>query len=227
MRGAVSGGMVLALGALGFALGFDAAYGSSAGTLNVLWLISGRVEAGIPTWVDPKWADELIRRRRLLLGRPVVDVAGLVCTRYEQLSPGLFAAAFASPTTLHPLATDVATGEAVDLHAYIKDPPSLQRAVQASATLPLIAGPPISLAGHRFLDAAVATAFLTRAEGELRDEALLARHDADPALTPHVLSIRAAPGSPVPARLERDTEIVRAGLETGRVAVHAAFAGQH
>jgi predicted patatin/cPLA2 family phospholipase len=277
MRGAVSGGMVLALGELGFALGFDAAYGSSAGALNALWLISGRVETGIPTWVDPKWADELIRRRRLLLGRPVVDVAGLVGTRYEQLSPGLFAAAFAAPTALHPLATDVATGQAVDLHAYIKDPPSLQRAVQASATLPLIAGPPISLAGHRFLDAgltaaipiraaiadgathvlvlrsrlhgdttappqgrgaavtarllrrldaAVATAFLTRAEGELRDEALLARHDADPALTPHVLSIRAAPGSPVPARLERDTAIVRAGLEAGRVAVHAAFADQ-
>jgi predicted patatin/cPLA2 family phospholipase len=278
MRGAVSGGMALALGELGLAHAFDAAYGSSAGTLNALWLITGRAEVGIKTWVDPSWNDELIRRRRLLVRRPVVDVNGLVNTRYEQLSPGLFAAALAAPTTLHPLATDVAAGEAVDLHPYITDPPSLRLAVQASSTLPLLAGPPVKLGGHRFLDAglsaaipiraaiadgathilvlrsrlqgdttgppqgrgakvterllrrldpAVATAFLTRADHELRDEALLARHEADPALTPRILSIRAAPGSPVPARLERDIEIVRGGLEAGQAAVHAAFAGHH
>jgi hypothetical protein len=74
-----------------------------------------------------------------------------VRTRYERLSPGLFAAAFAAPTAMHPLATDVATGRAVDLHPHIQDPASLQLAVQASATLPLIAGPPVSLGGRRFL----------------------------------------------------------------------------
>lgn len=276
MRGAVSGGMALALGELGLARSFDAVYGSSAGALNALWLVSERVDVGIWTWVNQRWADELIRRRRLLVGRPVVDVSGLVETRYEQLSPGLFTAAFAAPTSLHPLATDVATGQAIDLEPYIADASSLQVAVRASATLPLLAGAPVSLAGRRFVDAglsaaipiraaiaggathvlvlrsrvngvtttppqgrgaaltarllrrldpAVATAFLTRAEGELRDEALLARHDADPALTPHVLSIRPAPGSPIPARLERNMEIVRAGLEAGHAAVHAAFKG--
>ena len=116
MRGAVSGGMALGLGELGLAGAFDAAYGASAGTLNALWLISDRVREGIPTWVDRTWNRELISRWRMLRGRPIVDIRGLIEQRYEQLSPGLFAAALRAGTELHPLATAVSTGEAVDLH---------------------------------------------------------------------------------------------------------------
>ncbi len=53
-RGAVSGGMALALHELGLSQAFDAAYGSSAGTLNAMWLVSGRVEDGIPTYSTPR-----------------------------------------------------------------------------------------------------------------------------------------------------------------------------
>lgn len=66
---------------------------------------------------------------------------------------------------------------------------------------------------------------MTRAEREGADEALLAEHDADPAKLPHVLSIRPAPDSPVPSRLERDIDVVRGGLEAGRAAAHAALEG--
>ena len=84
MRGAVSGGMALGLDELGLAGAFDAAYGSSAGTLNAMWLVSGRVRDGIPTWTDPRLVGELISRRRGLTRRgPVVDVEGLVEERYE------------------------------------------------------------------------------------------------------------------------------------------------
>ena len=275
MRGAISGGMVLALGELGLEHAFDAAYGASAGTLNALWLISGRVREGIPTWVDPSWNRELISRSRLLRGRPMVDVRGLITERYERLSPGLFAAALAVGTELHPLATAVSTGAAVDLFDRIRDTASLQAAVRASATLPLLAGPPVRVGDEHFLDAgltaaipleaafadgathvvvlrsrlegettvaprglaarltgralrrvdpAVARAFATRAERELAVEARLARHTADPALTPHVLSIRPSPGSPVPSRLDRDVALVAAALEAGRLAAHAALA---
>lgn len=275
MRGAVSGGMALALGELGLADAFDAAYGASAGTLNALWLIAGRVRDGMPTWTDERWIRALIRWPRLLSGRPVVDVPGLIDQRYEAHSPGLFAAAFAASTELHPLATRLDDGAAVDLFSGIDGPRALQSAVRASATLPLLAGPPVTVNGHRYLDAglsaaipvraaltdgathilvlrsrregetttaphgagaavtarllrrlnpAVARAFLTRAERELADEALLARHAADPARVPHILSIRPAPGSPVPARLERDVELVRGGLDAGHRAVHAVFA---
>ena len=153
MRGAVSGGMALALHELGLAGAFDAAYGSSAGALNAMWLVSGRLPQGIPTWVDPRLVHALIQPRRALRGGPVVDVTTLVERRYEQLSPGLFAAVLASGTELHPVATDVRSGAAVDLHGEIADAPSLRLALRASAALPLLAGPPVELGGRRLLDA--------------------------------------------------------------------------
>jgi predicted patatin/cPLA2 family phospholipase len=272
MRGAVSGGMVLALEELGLRAAFDAAYGSSAGALNAMWLVSGRVRDGIPTWTDPALVRQLISRRRALRRQPVVDTTQLIERRYEQLSPGLFAAVLASRTELHPIATEVSTGEAVDLHGAITDERSLRLALRASSALPLLAGPPVQLDGRRLLDAglsaaipfraaladgathvlvlrsriegeaarpgsaltarllrridpAVATAFLTRAEREGADEALLARHAADAALRPHILSIRPPAGSAVPGRLERDIAVVRAGVEAGRRALHDALGG--
>ena len=274
MRGAVSGGMVLALQELGLEHAFDAAYGSSAGALNALWLASGRAAAGIRTWTDREWLAFLIRRRRLLTGGPAVDVDSLVSLRYEVLSPGLFAAMLASPTELHPLATDVATGTPIDLHPFIRDESTLQRALRASSMIPLLAGPPVALGDHRLLDAGlsaaipiraaigdgathvlvlrsrrpgetttpphgaaarvvagllhrigpqVARAFRERATIELVDEALIARHVADPALSPHILEIRPAPGSPVPSRLERDGDVVHGGFAAGYAAARAAL----
>jgi len=70
---------------------------------------------------------------------------------------------------------------------------------------------------------ALETAFRTRVERESQDEELLARHDADPGLKPAILSIRPAPDSPSPARLERDMDVIRGGLEAGRNAAHAAL----
>ena len=161
MRGAVSGGMALGLDELGLAQAFDAAYGSSAGTLNAMWLVSGRLRDGIPTWTDPELVGELISRRRGLTRKgPVVDVRRLVEERYEQLSPGLFEAVLAGTTELHPIATEVETGEAVDLHGEIADARSLRLALRGSA---------------------------------------------------------------VPGRLERDIDVIRAGLEAGRVAAHEAL----
>src|SRR3954451_17221701 len=153
MRGAVSGGMALALDELGLSQAFDAAYGSSAGTLNAMWLVNGGVRRGIPTWTVPRLVGELISRRRALRGGRVVDVRTLVEERYEQLSPGLFAAVLAGRTELHPIATDVDTAQPVDLHDEIVDARSLRLALQSSAALPLLAGPPIALDGRRLIDA--------------------------------------------------------------------------
>jgi predicted patatin/cPLA2 family phospholipase len=271
----VSGGMALALDELGLADAFDAAYGSSAGALNALWLASGRGSAGLRTWTDAEWLAFLIRRRRVVYRRPVVDVDTLVGERYERLSPGLFAAMLASRTELHPLATDVATGASVDLHPLIHDEATLRTALRASSMIPLLAGPPVALGRRRLLDAGlsaaipiraaladgathvlvlrsrrlgettqppvgvgarvtsrllaridpqVAAAFHARAPAEREDETLLARHAADPGLTPHILSIRPGPDSAVPSRLERDTAVVNAGFAAGHRAAHDALA---
>jgi hypothetical protein len=75
----------------------------------------------------------------------------------------------------------------------------------------------------RRIDPAVATGFLTRARREGEDEEVLARHDRDPALEPHILSVRPPAGSPVPSRLERDTDLVTEALEAGRRELHRAL----
>lgn len=163
MRGAVSEGMTLALEERGLAGAFDAVYGSSDGALNALWLASGRAASGIRTWTDGAWLASLIRRRRTLVRRPVVDVDGLVLRRYESVSPGLYEALLAAPTEFHPLATDVATGMAVDLHPDIGDGATLRLALRATSMLLLLAGPPVALGGRRLLDAGLSAAIPIRA----------------------------------------------------------------
>src|SRR4051794_28314023 len=274
MRGAVSGGMALALDELGLSDAFDAAYGSSAGTLNAMWLVSGRVEQGIPTWTDPALVHELINPRRLIRGGPVVDITTLVEQRYEQLAPGLFDAVLSANTDLHPLATEVQTAAAVDLNPEIADERTLRLALRATACLPLLAGPPVELGGRRFIDAglsaaipfrkaldngathililrsrrhgervepstglgakltgrmlrrlspALEKAFVTRVEREHTDEDLLDEYRDEPSRRPAIFSLHPAPDSPVPSRLERDIAVVRAALEAGRRAAHAAL----
>ena len=274
MRGAVSGGMVLALDELGLTRAFHAAYGASAGALNAMWLISGRVRDGIPTWVDPRLVHALIDRRRALRGGPVVDVRTLVETRYEQLSPGLFDAVLAARPSCTRSPPRSPPARRWTSRRPIVDPPSLRRALRASAGLPLLAGPPVDgrrtavrrrrpgrgdpgpRRGQAGRDARARAALAARRRGrdraragqrsarggvaapdrprpgarvpgprprEAADEALLARHDADPDLRPHILSVRPAPDSPVPSRLDKDVAVVAAGLEAGRVALHAAF----
>jgi predicted patatin/cPLA2 family phospholipase len=163
MRGAVSGGMVQALDELGLADRFDAVYGSSAGTLNAMWLVSGRAAAGMAAWPDRRLVEELIQPRRMLRRGPVVDVRNLVERRYEELSPGLYAAVLASRSELHPLATDVETGLSVDLHDQIADERTLRLALRATATIPLMGGPPVALDGRRFLDSGLSAAIPFRA----------------------------------------------------------------
>jgi predicted patatin/cPLA2 family phospholipase len=229
MRGAVSGGMVLGLHELGLANAFDAAYGASAGALNAMWLVSGRIERGIGTWTDPALIRELIRRRRALLRRPVVDVGRLVDVRYEQLSPGLFADILASPTTLHPIATDVATGRAVDLHPEIRDTATLRLALRASAALPVLAGPPVELGGRRLLDAGLSAAIPFRgalADGATHVLVLRSRQESRPAEPPSprvARLVRRALGGLEPAVVEAFvTRAQRESADEAELARHAA-----
>ena len=91
---------------------------------RVALVVEGGGMRGIPTWTDPTLVGELISRRRALLRRgPAVGVRGLVEERYERLSPGLFDAVLAGTTELHPIATEVETAEAVDLHRTIVETP--------------------------------------------------------------------------------------------------------
>jgi predicted patatin/cPLA2 family phospholipase len=100
--------------------------------------------------------ERVTRPGRGLRGQPVVDVEYLIHTVGEEIVPFDWQAVLDAGIPLHPVATDVETGEAVDLHDTIVDKASLQRALRASAAVPLLAGLPIEIDGRRYVDAAVA-----------------------------------------------------------------------
>ncbi|MEU7768774.1 patatin family protein [Nocardia sp. NPDC049190] len=151
-RGVYSSGMVAALEELGLAGVFDAVYGTSAGAINGAWLLSGRAVPGMRSWTDPVIMRRAVDPSRLLRGRPAFDLRYLVHQVYDGIEPMDFPAILANPTTLHPIATDTRTGQAVDLHPHISDKRTLMRALRASAGLPILAGPPVTLGGSAYFD---------------------------------------------------------------------------
>jgi predicted patatin/cPLA2 family phospholipase len=155
MRGTISAGMAHMLSELGLVDAFDAVYGSSAGAITAAWLLSSWPD-GLRGWAEPDYAKALIRRSRLLAGKAVVDVEGLIEVIYQTEWPMDFGSVLANPVQWHPLATDAATGASTDLRPLIGDDAEVRLAMRASACMPLLAGPPIALGGRRFYDAGVA-----------------------------------------------------------------------
>ncbi|RSM41914.1 patatin family protein [Amycolatopsis balhimycina DSM 5908] len=155
-RGTYSSGMVLALDELGVTPAFDAVYGSSAGALNGAWLLCGRSSTGVRTWWNPVVMRRIINPLHTLRGRAVIDLEYLVHQVYSVLEPMDFPAILANPVTFHPVATDADTGESTDLHPFLTDVDAIKIALAASSCMPVLAGPPIPMAGRRFVDAGVA-----------------------------------------------------------------------
>ena len=68
---------------------------------------------------------------------------GLIEELYETRAPLDWQAVLDHPVRLHPLATEVESGDAVDLAPTISDKRSLQAALRATCTIPLLAGRPV------------------------------------------------------------------------------------
>ncbi|GHH33379.1 patatin-like phospholipase family protein [Lentzea cavernae] len=152
-RGVYSSGMTVAIERLGLLPLFDAVYGSSAGSLNAAWLLCGRADHSKHAWWDPAVMRTTINPRRAFTRRPVVDTHHLVHTIYTQVHPMGFQEVVDNPVEFHPMATDGLTGEAADLHGYVRDTLSLQTALRASAAMPFLAGDPVVIDGRPYVDA--------------------------------------------------------------------------
>lgn len=205
MRGTVSAGMALALHELGLVPAFDALYGASAGAITGAWLLS-RPE-GLHGWTEPAYARTLIRRSAALRGRPVADVRALIEDLYQTTFPMDFAAVLASPVEFHPLATDAATGQSTDLRPLISDPAGLRLALRASAALPLLAGPPVTIAGRRFYDAGVSESIPYRTaltQGATHILVLRSRRAQDALASDAPTAEGLAPDAAAPEGLARD-----------------------
>ena len=205
-RGTYSSGMVLAMDELAVLPAFDDVYGSSAGALNGAWLLCGRSATGVRTWWNPEVMRRIINPLQALRGRAVIDLEYLVHQVYSVLEPMDFPAILANPVAFHPLATDADTGESTDLHPYLDDVDAVKLALAASSCMPVLAGPPIAMAGHRFVDAGVAEPipFRTALDQGATDVLVLRTRRADeiPARPPRVQDVvvprflrRQAPGT--------------------------------
>lgn len=213
-RAAYGGGMVCALESRGLLDAVDAVYGSSAGSLNGAWLVCRRANANVHGWWTPEVMDAVIRPRRLLRGRPIVDTEHLVDHVYDVVTPMGFDEILASPVEYHPMATCTETGDPVDLAPLIQDVPTLRDALRASTRLPVIAGPPVELGGRHFIDAGIAENVPVRtalAQGAT-----------------HVLALRTQPPRldlPRPSRLEQ--RVVHSWMVRRAPGAVTAWASRH
>ena len=155
MRGSVSAGMALAIHELGLLDAFDAVYGASAGALAAAWLLSSRPQ-GLLGCLDPRFMRACIRKTNLLRGRPMVDIERLIEEIYIREYPLDYASVLRTPIELHLLATDIDTGEPVDLFSKMTDINALRLALRASTALPVLAGRPVTLGDRRYFDAGLA-----------------------------------------------------------------------
>jgi predicted patatin/cPLA2 family phospholipase len=192
-RAAYSTGMIGVVHELGLTNCFDAVYGSSAGALNGAWLLCGRAPQAMAGWTEPGVMRKVMSTRRALRRGPVVDLDYLIDVLYTDVMPIDFAGVLAGPVALHPMATDAADGQSVDLAPHVDDVATLKQALRASSCLPVMAGPPIELGGRVYLDGGVAEPVPIRtalADGATHVLVLRTRRADEPSVPPGAVAGR-------------------------------------
>jgi predicted patatin/cPLA2 family phospholipase len=168
MRGITSAGMVAGLEELGLRDTIDVVYGSSAGSLNAAFLISGQGLWGCTIYYDYLTKSRFIDMKRVVARRPIVDMDYVVRDIYVKQQPLDYRGILGSPIPLHCLATDVSMARVADLHDFA-DVDEIQTALLASTRIPFLAGSAVTFRGRRYLDATlsesipVATAVASKA----------------------------------------------------------------
>jgi predicted patatin/cPLA2 family phospholipase len=165
MRGAYAGGMAHALDDAGLGGCFDVVYGSSAGAYvgGALLLGDGRGAAHI--FFEDMACREFADLARLRTRRPVVSLDHLLDDIMVHSKPMPWDRLHNSPVPLRVIATDP-----TDLTAHVlepRDPAEWKVAFRATAAIPVLAGPPVTLRGRRWIDGSVAEPLpVLRALGE-------------------------------------------------------------
>lgn len=151
MRGVVSAGMLCALERLGLLGAFDAVYGVSSGAINGAFFVAGQTDYGIPLY----WQDinnrRFINYLRLLSPAPVLSLEFLlehVMVREKTLD---WRAVVDSPVPLKPLAVSLDPLETVLLNRF-RSRRELFDALRASASIPVVTGPPAEVGSCRYID---------------------------------------------------------------------------
>lgn len=152
MRGSYVAGMLRALERAGLQQGFDEVYGASSGSYSAAAFLTGEAAACAACFPEDLSTDVFISMRRLGSRRPVVSLDHLV----EVLGARRMAWDRLGSTTaaLRVVATDTADLSAHTLEGMVTVA-DWERALRASASIPLLCGPPVSFGGRRWVDGSV------------------------------------------------------------------------
>lgn len=151
MRGVVSAGMVAGIEQLGLLRVFDVIVGCSAGAANAAYLVAGRATAGSTIYYTKINNRSFIDPRRALRGRPVVDLGFLVDDVMRRQEPLDTRAILSSPIPLVIVASNVDSGQSEALAGWAGGDDVLG-CIRASASMPIVAGPPWRHRGGRYWD---------------------------------------------------------------------------
>lgn len=154
MRGAYVAGMLRAIDRAGLRLGFDEVYGASSGSFSAAAFLTGSAAECAACFPEDLSTEVFINMRRLGTRRPVVSLDHLVEV-LQSRKPMAWDQLGHTPAALHVVATDTADLTAHTITGMVT-PADWERALRASATIPLLAGPPVEIAGRRFIDGSVA-----------------------------------------------------------------------
>ncbi|MCW0215761.1 MAG: patatin-like phospholipase family protein [Pseudonocardia sp.] len=154
MRGSYAGGMVHALQDAGLNSGFDVVYGASAGAFVGAALLLGNGPEAARIFPDDMACRAFIDRRRFGTRRPMVSLDHLVDGILLRSRPTDWDALRDSPAPLRVMVTDPA-----DLSPHVltglATAAEWQLAMRATAAIPLLTGPPVTLHGRRWIDGSI------------------------------------------------------------------------
>ncbi len=152
LRGAISGGMCVALEAAGLIDAVDVIYGTSSGALTGSFTAAGQAALGATNYEDaanPEFSNPL----RFLIGRPVMNLGLIFDDVIAKRKPYGFDR-FAAGPRFGALATNLETGR-VEVLEDFDTVDELMFAVHVSCTVPLLAGPPLEYHGVPMCDGSV------------------------------------------------------------------------
>lgn len=154
MRGVISAGMVWALEDLGMTGVFDAVYGSSAGAITAAYFLAGQAGLGTTIFYENINNARFIDLSRAVRGRPIVNLGYLLDHVAVVQKPLNVDRVLQAPAPLTVVATDVDALSPAALRGFTTAS-QLFGALRASATMPIVAGPPWVYEGRQYLDASI------------------------------------------------------------------------